>query len=566
MLSILTVLILVGFLSGTPPEKLESLAPDTIYRNGKILTMNDKESTVDSIAVKDGKIIAVGKDKEIIQLQGKQTTMKDLQGKAMLPGFYDSHSHFPSSGFYDTIFADLNSPPVGGIKSMADLINTMKEWGKDIPEGEWLQGQGYDQTLLKEGRHPTRTDLDKISTTHPIYIMHSSGHLAVVNTKAIELANITKDSQNPKGGTIVRDPKTGEPNGILEESATGLVSTLIPPITEEQNVSAAKKSVKEYSAAGVTTSLIAGVDKNYMKNIQYLVNEGLIPIRITAMGAAWGGMISPGEEGGFTTGFGDDVFKLGAVKITYDGSIQGYTGFLTEPYHITPDDDPDYKGYPVMDKELLIKRVSALHKSGYQIAIHGNGDAAIDDIIEAYRLAQEEYPRPDARHRIEHAQMVRADQLDDMKELGITPSYFVSHTYYWGDQHRDTFMGPERANKMSPLKSTMEKDIKFSIHLDTFVVPMSPLQAVWSAVNRTSRSGKIIGSEERIAPMQALKAITSDAAWQNFEEDKKGSIEVGKFADLVILEENPLTIQPEKIKDITILETIVGDQTIFQKE
>lgn len=560
---VLASVILLGLSSKTLPKKLEPLAPDTIYHNGTVLTMDRDESSAEAIAVKDGKVIAVGTDKEMNQLQGRHTAMKDLKGKTILPGFYDTHSHFPASGFHDIVFADLNSPPVGEITSIATLIDVMKDWGKDAAKGEWLQGQGYDQTLLKEGRHPIREDLDKISTTHPIHIMHSSGHLAVANSKALELAGITKETANPKGGTIVRDQKTGEPNGILEENATHLVSSIIPPITQKQNESATIHAVEQYASAGVTTSIIAGVDKNAMRNLQNLIERNVIPIRITAMGAGWGGMISPGEEGGFTTGFGSDRFKLGAVKISYDGSIQGYTGYLTEPYHKAPANDPDYKGYPGMDKEVLIERVKALHQAGYQIAIHGNGDAAIDDIIEAYRIAQEEFPRSDARHRIEHAQMAREDQLDSMKELGITPSYFVSHTYYWGDQHRDTFMGPERASRMSPLQSTIDRDIKFSIHLDTFVVPMSPLQAIWSAVNRTSRSGKIIGPEQRITPMQALKSVTSDAAWQNFEEKEKGSIEVGKLADFVILDKNPLTVNPEKIKDISVHETIVADQTVF---
>jgi predicted amidohydrolase YtcJ len=211
----------------------------------------------------------------------------------------------------------------------------------------------------------------------------------------------------------------------------------------------------------------------------------------------------------------------------------------------------------------LIERVKTANRLGYQLAIHANGDAAIDDVIEAYRQALKDTPRTDARLRIEHAQMTREDQLDAMKELGISPSFYVSHTYFWGDQHRDIFMGPERAARMSPLKSALRRGIRFSIHLDTPVTPMAPLQAVWSAVNRLSRTGKVIGPDQRITPLEALRAVTIDAAWQEHDEKIKGSIEPGKFADFVVLAENPLTVDPVHIKDIKVLQTIVGGKAVF---
>lgn len=558
------VLTLVGFSSGTLPKHLDPLAPDTIYLNGKVITM-DKDATIaEAVAVKDGKIISVGSNKEISKLKGSQTKIVDLNKKVLLPGFYDAHSHFPSSGMDGTVQVILNSPPVGPMKNIDDLIIALKDRSLETHEGEWILGRGYDQTLLAEGRHPTREDLDKVSTEHPIYIVHTSGHLAVANSVALKLAEITKETPDPSGGVIVRDPKTGEPTGVLEESARGLVSKHIPIVTEEENLAAFKKSVQDYISKGVTTSIIAGASKQALIDLQNYQKQGLLQLRITAMGSGFGGVISPGELGGFVTGFGSDMLKLGPVKLSHDGSIQGYTGYLSKPYHVPPGDDPNYRGYPATSREELTKRVVELHKAGYQIAIHGNGDAAIDDILYAYRTAQEKYPRKDARHRIEHSQMARLDQLDEMKKLGVTPSYFVSHTFFWGDQHRDTFMGPERAAMMSPLKSTIERGIKFSIHLDTHITPMDPLQAVWSAVNRISRSGKVIGPDQRITPLEALRAVTSDAAWQNFEEDVKGTIEEGKFADFVVLQENPLTIDPIKIKDIKVLKTIVNDKIVYK--
>ena len=209
--------------------------------------------------------------------------------------------------------------------------------------------------------------------------------------------------------------------------------------------------------------------------------------------------------------------------------------------------------------------VKQLHRSGYQIAIHANGDAAIDDVIHAYREAQRDYPRPDARHRIEHCQMVRKDQLDAIAELGVTPSFFVGHVFYWGDRHRDIFMGPERAAGISALRSAIDRGIRFTVHDDTPVTPVNPLQLVWVSVNRLTKSEQVLGPDERVTPIEALRAVTIDAAWQNFEEEIKGSIEAGKLADLVILSDNPVTVDPETIRDIQVLETIVGGQTVFTR-
>ena len=209
--------------------------------------------------------------------------------------------------------------------------------------------------------------------------------------------------------------------------------------------------------------------------------------------------------------------------------------------------------------------VTELHRDGYQIAIHANGDAAIDDVIHAFREAQRLHPREDARHRIEHCQMVRRDQLDEIAELGLSPSYFVGHVFYWGDRHRDIFMGPERAAGISPLRSSLDRGIRFTVHDDTPVTPVDPLQLVWVSVNRLTKTNQVLGPDERITPLEAMRAVTIDAAWQNFEEEIKGSIEVGKLADLVILSDNPVTADPETIRDIEVLETIVGGETVFPR-
>jgi predicted amidohydrolase YtcJ len=339
-----------------------------------------------------------------------------------------------------------------------------------------------------------------------------------------------------------------------------MVARLIPRLTAEQEQEAIKWSVNDYLSHGVTTATIAG--GGISRGLETASKSGLIPLRIVAM------MHGP-LEGDFPPAhlIGNEMMKTGLTigEDVHDGSIQGCTGYFTRPYYTNCSGDDNYVGFPRESRDELVAKVKKFNRLGYQIAIHANGDAAIDDVIFAYREALKDFPRTDTRLRIEHAQAAREDQLDAMKELGMSPSFFVSHTYYWGDVHRDIFMGPQRGSNISPLKSALNRGIRFSIHLDTPVTPMRPLQAVWSAVNRQTRTGKILGPEQRIKPMEALRAVTIDAAWQEHDEKIKGSIEAGQFADLVVLSDNPLTIDPIKIKDIQVLEAIVAGKSVYKR-
>jgi predicted amidohydrolase YtcJ len=325
-------------------------------------------------------------------------------------------------------------------------------------------------------------------------------------------------------------------------------------------------AVEHYLSQGVTTTVIAGGDRRRFGDLQEARRRGLLKFRIATMlskGAA--GRESVAEAGALLSGFGDDWLRLGAIKSWHDGSNQGFTGYFSVPYHTPFKGDATYRGYPSRTREELAALVKELHDAGYQIAIHGNGDAAIDDILFAYEQAQQANPRPDARHRIEHCQYVREDQLDKIAQLGVTPSFFVGHVYYWGDRHRDIFLGPERAARISPLESARRRGIRFTVHDDTPVTPVDPLQLVWVSVNRTMKSGEVLGADQRITVEQALRAVTLDAAWQNHEEDRKGSIEVGKLADFTVLEENPAEAPPENIRDIRILRTVVGGRTVWKQ-
>ena len=540
------------------------IAPDTIWLNGTIVTM-EGDQTAQAVAVLDDNIVAVGTDAEVGPLAGSQTRVVDLQGRTMTPGFYAAHDHFPGSGRVAVTQVDLNSPPIGAIENMDELVAALGDRARDLPEGQWISGRGYDDTLLAEQRHPTRADLDRASTTHPIYISHTSGHLGVANSLALELAGITRNTPNPEGGVVRKDPDTGEPDGVFEESG-GMVSRLVPPPTPDQTMESYRVAVQDYVEDGVTTAVIAGGGRGTLAGLQRARDAGILTFRIiTMMSRGSPGQPTAAETGGIISGFGDTHLKVGAIKIIQDGSNQGYTGYFTEPYHTPFKGDPDYRGYPRRSRDDLVTMVKELHEAGYQIAIHANGDAAIDDVLYAFREAQREFPRRDARHRIEHCQMVRRDQLDAIAELNLSPSFFVGHVYYWGDRHRDIFMGPDRAAGISALRSSIDRGIRFTVHDDTPVTPVNPLQLVWVGVNRLTKSNQVLGPDERITPLEALRTVTIDAAWQNFEEDIKGSIAPGKLADFVVLSDNPLTVNPTEIRDITVLETIVGGKTVYER-
>jgi len=552
-------------------EDKNGLFPDVVSLNGQIITMNEGNPKIQAVATLGDRIVAVGSSESIKKLAGPKTKIVNLEGKTLVPGLNEPHNHFGMYGVLARCSVNLQSPPVGYIKNMNELMEALRDSINKTLKGQWIYGRGYDDTLLAEKRHPTRYDLDKVSIEHPILIVHVSGHLSVANTRALEMAGITKDTPQPPGGVIRKDPQTGDPDGVLEEMpAQSLVARLLPPISMEKRIEGMATAAEQYLKVGVASCSDAGVNFPGIGSpaeivaYQKAVHEGILHLRMTMMIGVHFLLGPEGKSPSFLTGFGNDRLKIGPAKIIVDGSIQGYTGWLGGPYYIPFKGDKDFRGYPVTPPEFLNPLVMAAHKAGFQIAAHGNGDAAIDAILEAYLLAQKEYPRPDARHRIEHCQTVREDQLDTMAELGVTPSFFVSHTFYWGDRHNAIFLGPERARRISPLKSALKRGIKFSIHSDCPVTPVSPLFCVFAAVNRVTTGGEVLGPEYCLTPEEALRGVTNYAAWQTFDEKIKGSIEVGKLADFTILAENPLEVPPERIRDIKVMEVIIGGKSIYK--
>ncbi len=551
----IALLISLGVLSTEPARRA--------ILNAKVLSMDADNTIHQAVLIDHGRIVAVGSNEEITALIDKYTAVSDLNGKVLMPGIIDAHGHFPGSGLLD-LTVDLNSPPVGKIETIADLRTSLVTAAQETDKTEWLFGWGYDDTLIAERRHPTRHDLDRVSTEQPIFIMHVSGHMGVANSKALALAGISPETPQPDGGVIVVDPGSGELTGLLEENAMAPVQAMAMDLGMLDFFSMLRFASEEYARQGVTTAQSGGADARMYTGLRWAAKLGLVKQRLVVfplfdqLGPEL--LATPDVFSEHTT----DDFLLGPVKIIADGSIQGYTGYLSQPYHTPYKGDAEYRGYPRLSLEQLSLEVDKYLRRGIQLAIHGNGDASMDDIIAAVDKAQQKYPDDDPRIILIHAQMARADQLDEFKRLGITPSFFSAHTYYWGDRHSQLFMGPERAANMSPGRWAMDRELPFSIHLDTPVVPMQPFLLVWSAVNRLSSSGQVIGADQRIPVMQALRAVTIDAAWQIHQDNNRGSIEPGKWADLIVLSDDPL-INPAAIRDIQVLETIVAGKKVYNR-
>ncbi len=539
---------------------------DKIFYHGDIATMDFGLNTVSALAVSGGRIIATGTDEQIKALKGPETEVHDLGGRTVLPGFIDGHGHFLINGYFRTKAVDLNSPPVGGINSLEEIIAALKARAEVTPEGEQIIGFGYDDTLLREQRHPLRTDLDQVSTRHPVCIFHMCGHLAVVNSYLLDQVGLTGSTPQPSGGHF-RVDEQGRPNGILEElPALKLAGIDMPDLKPEEIMEIAANGSRIYLAAGYTSAQ-EGASMPLMTAALKLAHaSGALKTRVNIFPAFTHPL--DGYSGHLSgTPLTDDLMlTLGAFKIVNDGSLQGYTAYLTSPYfrkHPSQPKDDLYRGYSTLTDEELTELVARRHREGWQIAIHGNGDAAIEANINALEEAQRRYPRNDARHIIIHCQTVREDQLDRMNRLGIIPSFFATHTYFWGDRHRDLFLGPHRAERIDPCRSAVVRGMPFTCHNDAFVTPADPLLSIWSAANRLTSSGKVLGEAQRVPVVEAVRSVTTYAAYQCFEENRKGSLEVGKLADMVVLEANPLKVDPVTIKDIKVLATLVGGETVY---
>ncbi len=532
---------------------------DLIVINGRVETMDAAGSVFEAVGVKDGKIVALGTSSDVLAERAPSTTVIDAAGRAVLPGFIEPHNHMVGFGT-SLLEVDVKTPPNRNIR---DIVERLRERAAATPLGDWVRGRGYDDTGLEDMRHPNRNDLDDVSTEHPIMIVHNSGHMLAANSRALEMANIHAETLDPPGGRIGRFPGSPEPDGMLYETAQSAVQEIVRTYDEQEIRNGFIMAQDEYLRQGVTTIHDAGVGRgrgvDILKTYQDARREGFLKFRVNMFIIY---ALLKELDFALQSGFGDEWVRVAGCKIVSDGSIQGITAALREPYFC----DDSQKGWLIYEQEELNEMVMTLHEKGYQIATHANGDAAIDSTLMAYENALRAIPRADHRFRIEHCQVCHPEHIDKMRELGVIPDFFANHVFYWGDRHRDRFLGPDRVRNLDPVGSAVQAGIKPLLHSDCPVTPVSPLFCIQSAAARVTSSGEILNDPERITVRQAIETMTVNAARGSFEEDVKGSLELGKLGDLVVLNQDPFAEAPKDIGQIEVAATVVGGQVMHNDD
>ncbi len=541
---------------------LQAQEADVIFVGDNILTMDD--AGAEAIAIRGEIIIAAGDRAEVMVTRGEDTRVVELGEQALLPGFIDAHGHFSALSRYGDML-NLSSPPVGDVVSIEDLIRKIRLHieQQDIPPGQLIYGFGYDDSLLAENRHPNRDDLDSASIRHPIIVRHVSGHLLATNSMGLEAAGVGETTQAPEGGVIRRRPGSLEPDGVMEETAMGLFPGAGELLSAERQSELRRETIDLYASYGITTIQDSNLPPAY---VELLKQEALQePFAADIVTYVMGNPLTD-EQLQAVTRDAEYVggIRNGGVKFTLDGSPQGRTAWMSEPYTEGPEGaEAEYVAYPSYDPAAWRRRIRMMIDRGVPVLAHANGDAAIELMIDGVEAVVSGAPVPDHRSVIIHAQLMRKDQLQRVAGLGIVPSFYSVHPFFWGDWHRISF-GEERASYISPARDALDLGIPITIHNDAPVVPPDILRLVEIAVNRETRSGYVLGPDQRISIEEALWAVTRGAAYQYFEEDGKGSLSVGKRADLVVLAASPLAVAPGDLADIDIVETISRGRTIYQ--
>jgi len=545
---------------GEPPAP--RVIADSIYAGGTILSIDASQPRVEALAVRDGRILALGARSAIESAHRDASThLVDLAGKTLLPGFIDGHSHV-SHALSLVGWANVSIPPVGEVDSIARLLEVLREHAiaKAIAPGEWVQAWGYDADGLTEKRHITRDDLDAVFPDNPVMLLHVSGHGMVLNTAGFKLAGIDANTVTPEGGVIVRKPGSQEPAGLLMETAMMLAYRALPRPDAATQLNALDAVQKQYAENGYTTIQDGATDASLVGLFKDAAEKGALWLDLVSLPLA----MHPADlDAQLANEFGvyHGRLKFGGIKVIGDGSPQGRTAWFTQPMLVPgPGGESDWRGAPFIPEPEYQQIVRRVHDAGIQLWTHANGDAAIDMVIRAHE-AVAATPADDRRDVVIHSQFVRPEQLDSYARLGIGASFFSNHAFYWGDVHLRN-LGEQRAFFLSPLKTAHDKGVRYSNHTDFAVTPLDPAMMLWTAVTRQSRSGVVIGPGERVSAQRALEALTIDAAWLYHEEDSKGSLAPGKLADFVVLDANPLDVAPDALRSLKVVATVKEDKLV----
>jgi predicted amidohydrolase YtcJ len=537
---------------------------DRIFTGGPVLTMEDAQPVAEALAVKDGVIIAVGTSAEIMTLAGPDTVVTELAGRPLLPGFFDAHGHVFVGGI-QALTANILAPPDGPVTDIASLLQAIRDWvaanEETVKQSGLIMGFGFDKSTMVELRNPDRNDLDQISTEVPVYLIHQSGHMGAANTKAMQVAGITRDSEDPQGGVIIRDAN-GEPTGVFEENAHGMVWVKLMSAVDRDGMKAiARAGARLWARFGYTTAEEGRSIAATSAIMQEVAGEGGFNIDVLTYADV---LVDRDFIASSVSQAYQNRYRVAGAKLTIDGSPQGFTAFRDRPYYDPVGDyPPGYRGYASATQEQVTDAVDWAYANGVQIIVHANGEAAGDMLIASVAAATKAHGSGDRRTVIIHGQFMREDQVDAYRRLEVTPSLFPMHTFYWGDWHRDHTVGPALADNISPTGWVTRRGMRFSSHTDAPVAFPDSMRVLDSTVTRRSRSGDILGADQRVDVMTALKAMTIWPAWHHFEEDRKGSLAVGKLADLVILSADPTAVDPDTIDTIKVEETVKEGNTVF---
>lgn len=539
-------------------DSASSDSADSVVINANILTLDANDSAATAIAVKNGRFIYVGNDSGVQLFIDEQTHVFDAEKKTLLPGFNDAHMH-PMMVEASAVYLGQDKFPTTDA-----FIKRLQEHAATIPAGDWVLGWGYDDVKL--GQHPARRDLDQVSKQHPILIQHVSGHVATANSVAYLAAGITAATDNPDGGSFLREP-SGEPSGVCQERAACdlLYSERYPrpPRSLRGSIDGLKAQLERFYSLGITSVADAFVTPGLMLVYELAAKEDQsmrVNLIISDEHFSFAKTVKFFESIGLRSLLGSDVIRTGTIKVFHGNSFSGHTTWLHEPYA----NRPDYYGLPPeRNQHELNEHIADIHDAGFQLAIHTNGDREIDMVLDAIEFALTNTPRLNHRHRLEHASIVNENILKRAKKLGVV---LVLHSYIYENGDKMEAFGEHRYAMMHTNKSALEHGIPVAGNSDFPVSSANPMTRIRSLVTRQSMSGKVYGKEQIITPLQALKTYTQGGAFSSFEESSKGSIETGKYADYILMSNNPLLVPSDTLEETKILLTVIGGKIVYEVE
>ena len=541
---------------------------DAIYAGGDIVTVNDAQPTVEAVAVKDGKILAVGTRADVEQLhKGAGTRHVDLGGRTLMPSFLDAHSHYINSLLVANQ-CKLYAPPSGPGRDVESIVAELKKFAEEhqIPKGAEIIGYGYDENVMPGGRFLNRDDLDAAFPDNPVRVDHVSMHGTVLNSLAQKKYGYSAATKTPPGGVIVRKPGTNEPYGLIMETAFLPVIEKASPMTPEQEIEWTTAGQKLYAEAGITTAHEGASHLAPLLTMKRAADAGANVIDVIAYPFITDVDNILKEMPASTWGTYSKRFKIGGVKITIDGSPQGRTALFTTPYLTGgPGGEKNWRGELAFPQDVVNQAVKKVYDLGVPLNLHANGDGAIDAFLKAHEFAAAGDLSKDRNVTMIHAQFTRKDQIAKYVQYKIRPSLYTLHTYYFAEAHIKN-RGAEQAMYISPMRDAIDSGLHPTNHTDFVVAPLDQMMLLWSAVNRISRDGAEIGPDQRVTPLEGLKAMTIWVAEQYGEQASKGTIQPGKLADMVILSGNPLKVDRMAIKDIKVLETLKEGTTVYMRK